>query len=85
MVYINYIITKFKLQFTKKYVVALVPDIMWEFKWNKDDPKINGPHTTEQMNQWSNSDYFKGDVWVRKFGEVGEFHTSKRIDFEIFL
>lgn len=59
-------------------------DITWEFKWNENDEKIHGPHSTQQMQHWVEEGYFKDGVWCRKVGQEGSFYTSKRIDFEIY-
>lgn len=59
-------------------------DQMWEFKWNKDDEKIEGPNSTEQMQKWVEEGYFKKPVWVRKCGQE-QFYSSTRIDFELYL
>uniref|UniRef100_A0A1B6BWU0 GYF domain-containing protein n=1 Tax=Clastoptera arizonana TaxID=38151 RepID=A0A1B6BWU0_9HEMI len=60
-------------------------DVLWEFKWFKDSDWISGPHCTEQMSQWAKSNYFNGEVWVRKCGEDIEFTSSLRMDFDIYL
>lgn len=57
---------------------------MWEFKWDKDDEKIEGPNTTEQMQKWVEEGYFKKPVWVRRTGQE-QFYSSSRIDFELYL
>ncbi|KAJ8736344.1 hypothetical protein PYW08_007000 [Mythimna loreyi] len=57
----------------------------WEFKWNQNDEDVSGPHSTEQMHKWSMEGYFKNGVWVRKQGEDGQFYTSNRIDFELYM
>ncbi|XP_026478067.1 CD2 antigen cytoplasmic tail-binding protein 2 homolog [Ctenocephalides felis] len=60
--------------------------LMWEFKWGTSDAdQVHGPHSTEQMQEWVSNGYFKTGVWVRKVGSEGEFHTSNRIDFELYL
>ncbi|KAI4454840.1 protein lin1 [Holotrichia oblita] len=59
--------------------------LMWEFKWDQNKDKVEGPYTTEQMNKWANEGYFKTGVWVRKCGENTNFYTSNRIDFDLYL
>lgn len=66
-------------------VSAPVKQLMWEFKWDQNKDKVEGPYTTEQMNKWANEGYFKTGVWVRKCGENTNFYTSNRIDFELYL
>lgn len=60
--------------------------VMWEFKWEKEDKaEIHGPHTSSEMQDWVNQGYFESGVWVRKVGQPGDFYTSRRIDFELYL
>lgn len=59
-------------------------ELMWEFKWNQDKDKIEGPFNTKQMLKWATEGYFKTGVWVRKCGEDSNFYTSNRIDFELY-
>lgn len=59
-------------------------EVMWEFKWNKDDEKIEGPNTSEQMQKWVEDGYFKNPVWVRRSGQE-QFYSSARIDFELYI
>lgn len=59
--------------------------VRWEFKWSQNEEAISGPHTTEQMQKWSQEGYFKTGVWVRKHGEDSQFYTSNRIDFELYM
>ncbi|CAH1112051.1 unnamed protein product [Psylliodes chrysocephalus] len=61
------------------------PELMWEFKWKIEDEKIEGPYTNAQMAKWSQENYFKTGVMVRKFGaENTNFYSSNRIDFELY-
>jgi len=58
----------------------------WEFKWeNKDDAEVHGPHSTNEMQTWTNDNYFENGVWVRRVGQQGEFYSSRRVDFELYL
>ncbi|UYV82087.1 CD2BP2 [Cordylochernes scorpioides] len=61
-------------------------EVQWEFKWeNKEDAPVYGPHSNLEMMTWQDSGYFKDGVWVRKAGEMNrEFHSSKRVDFELY-
>lgn len=63
----------------------LNPAITWEFKWKQDDEIIHGPYSTQQMQLWVTEGYFKDGVYVKKTGENTQFHTSNRIDFELYL
>ncbi|XP_030384362.1 CD2 antigen cytoplasmic tail-binding protein 2 homolog [Scaptodrosophila lebanonensis] len=58
--------------------------VMWEFKWKQDDEELQGPFNTEKMFNWSQGNYFKSGVYVRKVGE-SNFYSSKRIDFDLYL
>lgn len=60
-------------------------ELLWEFKWNEKDTKLQGPYDTKQMLKWSNDGYFKDGVYVRKVGELTNFYTSNRIDFDLYL
>jgi len=58
----------------------------WEFKWeNEDDAEVHGPHSTSEMQTWTNDNYFEKGVWVRRVGQQGDFHSSRRVDFELYL
>ncbi|XP_060806452.1 CD2 antigen cytoplasmic tail-binding protein 2 homolog isoform X2 [Amyelois transitella] len=59
--------------------------VKWEFKWNQNDSEVSGPHSTEQMQKWSEDGYFKTGVWVRKHGEDSQFYNSSRMDFELYM
>lgn len=65
-----------------------VPEkLMWEYKLssNEKDEKVFGPYDTEQMQSWVKEGRFaKEGVFVRKVGQ-NTFHTSNRIDFELYL
>ncbi|XP_054749466.1 CD2 antigen cytoplasmic tail-binding protein 2 homolog [Lytechinus pictus] len=65
----------------------LDPDkVYWEYKWeNQEDADVYGPYESEQMENWTNQDYFKDGVWVRKVGSGQNFYTSKRIDFSLYV
>lgn len=65
----------------------LDPDkVYWEYKWeNKDDADIYGPYASEQMENWTEEDFFKDGVWVRKVGSGQNFYTSRRIDFSLYV
>lgn len=60
-------------------------EITWEFKWKIEDDEIHGPFSTQQMQLWVKEGYFKDGVMVKKCGQQSDFHTSKRIDFELYL
>ncbi|KAI8042374.1 CD2 antigen cytoplasmic tail-binding protein 2 homolog [Drosophila gunungcola] len=60
-------------------------EVTWEFKWSQNETEIQGPFTTEKMLKWSQENYFKNGVYVRKCGENTNFYTSNRIDFDLYL
>lgn len=60
-------------------------EVLWEFKWEKGSEEISGPHSSEQMLKWTEEGRFKKEVWVRKCGQTGEFFTSKRVDFDLYI
>ncbi|XP_055692213.1 CD2 antigen cytoplasmic tail-binding protein 2 homolog [Lutzomyia longipalpis] len=62
------------------------PKLMWEFKWTQNDTELQGPYTTEQMHKMSVDGRFKSGVFVKKIGEgEGNFYSSNRIDFDLYL
>jgi CD2 antigen cytoplasmic tail-binding protein 2 len=63
----------------------ILTEVMWEFKWDEKSTDIHGPHTTSQMQAWVNEGYFKNSVLVRKCGTDGQFYSSSRVDFELYL
>ena len=61
-------------------------EVMWHYKWQKEDADVHGPFSSSQMQEWVDKDYFKNGVWVRKGGEGNqEFYSSKRIDFSLYV
>ena len=64
--------------------LVLDDQVNWEFKWSKDDEKIHGPHSSEEMLEWQTNGFFDKGVFVRKIGSTGEFLDGKRIDFDLY-
>eukprot|EP00118_Oscarella_pearsei_P000120 m.4267 g.4267 ORF g.4267 m.4267 type:complete len:305 (+) comp10472_c0_seq1:38-952(+) len=62
-------------------------EVLWYYKWeNVDDAEVFGPYSSQQMMNWSEQDFFKSGVWVRKATDSqGNFYTSKRIDFALYV
>ena len=61
-------------------------EVQWEFKWeNEDKAEIHGPHSTAEMQEWVEQGYFEAGVWVRRVGQEGDFYSSRRVDFELYL
>lgn len=65
--------------------VSLPDGVMWEFKWDLKEDKIEGPYNTHQMLKWANEGYFKTGVWTRRHGEDCNFYSTNRIDFELYV
>lgn len=60
--------------------------VQWEFKWeNNEKAEVHGPHSSSEMLDWVNQGYFESGVWVRRVGQQGDFYTSRRIDFDLYL
>uniref|UniRef100_A0A1Y1M1L0 GYF domain-containing protein n=1 Tax=Photinus pyralis TaxID=7054 RepID=A0A1Y1M1L0_PHOPY len=59
--------------------------LMWEYKWNLNDEKIEGPFDTHQMLKWVKEGYFKKGAFVRKRGVDVNFYSTNRIDFDLYL
>lgn len=68
-----------------EHLVAANNDIKWEFKWTIDDTEVHGPYSTEQMSKWADDGYFKDGVFVKKCDSEAQFHSSNRIDFDLYL
>lgn len=60
-------------------------DIMWEFKWEQNSDKTEGPFTSRQMHEWATDGYFGEGVYIRRYGKQGGFYSTRRVDFEIFM
>lgn len=61
------------------------PTLLWEYKYTKDGlANVNGPFTSEQMQNMVESGKLPGEVWVRKVGSENEFYSSRRVDFDIY-
>ncbi|KAK4871524.1 hypothetical protein RN001_015648 [Aquatica leii] len=59
--------------------------VMWEYKWDLQGDKIEGPFNTEQMIKWVRDGHFKKGVWVRKHGDESNFYSTNRVDFELYI
>lgn len=64
---------------------AISNEVKWEFKWKQEDTDTHGPYSTEQMQHWVDQGFFKDGVFVRKAGDESQFHSSNRVDFELYL
>jgi len=63
-------------------------EVLWQYKWeNKEDAELFGPFTSTQMFEWTRDDYFPDGVFVRKMSTApdGNFYSSKRLDFELYI
>ena len=68
-----------------KAAADLSDQVMWEYRWkNEEGAELHGPHTSQEMLDWVEDNYFPDGVFCRKVGTNGEFYTSKRIDFELY-
>ena len=65
---------------------AISSEVRWEYKWeDKEEAKVHGPFSSEEMVQWVGDDYFPNGVFVRKVGILSApFYSSKRVDFELY-
>ncbi|KAK3609780.1 hypothetical protein CHS0354_022640 [Potamilus streckersoni] len=60
--------------------------VKWEYKWeNNADAEVHGPYDSSQMFEWTEDGYFPDGVFVRKVGSDGQFYSSKRIDFDLYI
>ncbi|XP_062518801.1 CD2 antigen cytoplasmic tail-binding protein 2-like [Corticium candelabrum] len=61
-------------------------EVLWQYKWQKNDTDIHGPFSSSQMQEWMEKEYFKDGIWVKKIGDGNqEFYSSKRIDFSLYI
>ncbi|KAA3672431.1 CD2 antigen cytoplasmic tail-binding protein 2 [Paragonimus westermani] len=62
--------------------------VMWHLKYSdNDDAPVEGPYTTAQLREWTNSGKFKNSpaVLVRQTDRLnGQFYKLSRIDFELY-
>ncbi|CAB3226703.1 unnamed protein product, partial [Arctia plantaginis] len=54
-------------------------EVKWEFKWDQKDEDVSGPHSTQQMQKWSEEGTLKVVFGLEKHGEDSQFYTSNRI------
>lgn len=59
--------------------------LQWEYKFSLESNEVFGPYNTEQMQKWKVEDKFKEPIWVRKCNSNSDFHSFKRVDFELYL
>ena len=64
--------------------VTVTGEVTWEYKWKQEDTAIHGPFSSSEMLAWTNEDFFKAGVLVRKVGSGGDFYSSTRIDFDLY-
>ncbi|KAK2172987.1 hypothetical protein NP493_913g02037 [Ridgeia piscesae] len=69
---------------TPAVTVKVTDEAMWEYKWKQEDTDIHGPFSSSEMLAWTNEDFFKAGVLVRKVGSSGDFYSSTRIDFDLY-
>ncbi|XP_076473116.1 CD2 antigen cytoplasmic tail-binding protein 2-like [Babylonia areolata] len=60
--------------------------VRWEYRVeNTDASPILGPFSSSQMLAWAEEGKFKDGVFCRKVGTEGQFYTSNRIDFDLYI
>ncbi|XP_053550661.1 CD2 antigen cytoplasmic tail-binding protein 2 isoform X2 [Bombina bombina] len=66
---------------------VLDSDTLWEYKWeNSDEAQLYGPFTSSQMQDWVNEGYFMDGVYCRRVSSSGgQFYSSLRIDFDLYV
>lgn len=60
-------------------------EVCWMYKWRDDDTEVYGPYSSSQMLHWTNEGYFPDGILVRKANTEGQFYSSKRIDFDLYI
>ncbi|GAB1608188.1 CD2 antigen cytoplasmic tail-binding protein 2 homolog [Argonauta hians] len=69
----------------KDTTTAATDEVMWMYKWQDSDSDVYGPYTSSQMLHWTSEGYFPDGVFVKKADSTGQFYTSKRIDFDLYI
>lgn len=60
-------------------------EVMWEYRLkNEDGAEIHGPHSSQDMEEWTDENRFPDGVFVRKVGSGSDFYSSRRIDFGLY-
>ncbi|KAM9305067.1 CD2 antigen cytoplasmic tail-binding protein 2 [Gastrophryne carolinensis] len=64
-----------------------VDEVLWEYRWeNKDGAELYGPFSSTQMQDWVDQGYFKDGVYCRRLSSTeGQFYSSLRIDFDLYV
>lgn len=61
-------------------------EVRWEYKTeNTDECEVLGPYTSSQMLTWQDEGKFKGGVFCRRVGTLGQFYSSARVDFDLYI
>ena len=61
-------------------------EVRWEYKIdNTDSAEVFGPYSSSQMLTWKDDGTFKDGVYCRRIGAEGQFYSSNRIDFDLYI
>ena len=52
---------------------------------NTDSAEVFGPYSSSQMLTWKDDGTFKDGVYCRRIGAEGQFYSSNRIDFDLYI
>ena len=72
-------------------IISMITDtksdeVLWEYKWDQEEnSEIYGQYSSEQMLQWTEEGYFADGIYARKVGSDGQFYSSRRIDFGLYV
>lgn len=62
-----------------------IDEVLWEYRWeNKDSAELYGPFTSSQMQEWVDQGYFSDGVYCRRISG-GQFYSSHRLDFDLYV
>ncbi|CAI9740722.1 antigen cytoplasmic tail-binding 2-like [Octopus vulgaris] len=70
---------------TSKETSTGVEEVLWLYKWQDADSDVYGPYTSSQMLHWTTEGYFPNGVYVKKADSAGQFYSSRRIDFDLYI
>ncbi|XP_072705198.1 CD2 antigen cytoplasmic tail-binding protein 2 [Ciconia boyciana] len=59
--------------------------VQWEYRWEHGgDPRLYGPFSSAQMQEWAARGYFGGGARCRRVQPPGPFYDCARIDFQLY-
>lgn len=84
-IFLNHQYFNFNYYLNQTLMISLGESLQWEYKFSLESNEVFGPYNTDQMQKWKVEDKFKELIWVRKCNSNSDFHSFKRVDFELYL